>query len=127
MEVPVSCLVGFIGDFLLQCGVNLGLGGPTGWGLKEYFIQHGPAESLFIAGGMQSLFYIIYFYILKGPRSYLFLGIYGIILDLLFRIFKIFPSLNGYYNYFNYFSAGFWEAFSMILPLFIINLNNMYN
>ena len=120
--IAISCIVGFIGDFLLQIGAKLGLGGSTGWGLKEYFSQHGSVESLFIAGGMMTLFYAIYIYLLKLKPSYLNLAIYGIILDLIFRIFNIFPSLKGYYNYFNYFWSAIWGAIPLILPYLIFNL-----
>jgi hypothetical protein len=126
--IVIACIVGFVGDFLLQLfSKKFGMGGPTGWGLKDYFSQHGSVEALFIAGGMMTLFYIIYLVILKLPVNYYYLAIYGIILDLLFRIFMIFPSLSGYYNYFGYslggyIGSGFWEAFSICLPLFIYQL-----
>jgi len=122
----ISFLVGFFGDLLLQLGVKFGFGGETGWGLKGYFKQHGCIESLFIAGGMMTLFHILVLNLnwnemglLKGL---IYLSIYGIILDLLFRKFMIFPSLEGYYNYFNYFWSGFWEVFSMCLPFVIMKL-----
>jgi hypothetical protein len=126
--ISIACIVGFVGDFLLQLiSKKFGIGGPTGWGLKDYFIQHGAVESLYIAGGMMALFYIIYLYILKLPVNYYYLALYGIVLDLLFRIFMIFPSLSGYYNYFGYsiggyVASGFWEAFSICLPFFIYNI-----
>jgi hypothetical protein len=116
--VSISFLVGFFGDLTLQIA-SPRIGGPTGWGLTPYFKQHGKAESLFIAGGMMALFFIIYLYIFRLKPNYLYLAIYGIILDLLFRWFRIFPSLDGYYEYLNYFWSGFWQAFSMILPLLV--------
>ena len=40
--ISIACIVGFVGDFLLQLiSKKFGIGGPTGWGLKDYFIQHG--------------------------------------------------------------------------------------
>jgi len=42
--VGIACATGIVGDSLLR------LGGPTGWGLNEYFKQHGRAESIFIRG-----------------------------------------------------------------------------
>ena len=121
--ISTACLVGFGGDFLLQRGVKMGLGGPTGWGLKEYFAQHGSTEALFIAGGMMSLFYALY--VNAGfPLNYQSLALYGIILDFVFRKLMIFPSLEGYYEYFNYFWSAVWGAIPLILPFFIYNLQN---
>ena len=118
--IVISCLVGFTGDTLLQIGSKLG--GPTSWGLKPYFIQHGQVESIFIAGGMMTIFYIIYLYFLQLPINYMYLAIYGIILDFIFRITMIFPSLSEYYNYFNYFWSAVWGAIPLVLPLFIYNV-----
>lgn len=120
--VSTAFLVGFFGDATLQI-ISPKLGGPTGWGLKEYFEQHGKAESLFIAGGMMALFFMIYIYVFKLPPNYVYLAIYGVLLDLLFRKLVIFPSLDGYYKYLNYFWSGFWQAFSMVLPLFVYQIS----
>ena len=117
----ITCIVGFIGDFLLQTGASAGMGGPTGWGLNDYFKQHGKTESLFIAGGMMTIFYVI-FILLKIPFTYLNLAIYGIVLDFLFRKFNIFNSLQGYYSYFNYFWSAVWGAIPMIIPFLILNV-----
>jgi hypothetical protein len=116
----IACLCGFVGDATLQ--MFRSTGGPTGWGLDNYFKQHGPAESLFIAGGMMTLFYAL-FMMTPLKINYINLAIYGVLLDLLFRKLRIFNSLDGYYTYLNYFWSGFWQAFSMCLPLFIYNLN----
>jgi hypothetical protein len=114
----IACIVGFIGDFLLQTGVKMGLGGPTGWGLKGYFKQHGSTESLFIAGGMMSLFYALF--LISGVRvNFLNLAVYGILLDFLFRIGMIFPSLEGYYEFFNYFWSAVWGAIPLSMPFLI--------
>jgi len=120
--IAIACIVGFIGDFLLQMGSKLGLGGTTGWGLKEYFSQHGGIESLFIAGGMMTIFYVIYIYLLKFKVNYINLAIYGIVLDFIFRKLNVFPSLKGYYNYFNYFWSAVWGAIPLMLPYLIFNL-----
>jgi len=120
--VGIACIVGFIGDFLLQLGSKSGLGGPTGWGLKDYFTQHGSVESLFIAGGMMSIFYVLYMLVLKP--NYLYLAIYGIILDFIFRKLNVFPSLKGYYNYFGYFWSAVWGAIPLMLPYFIYSKIN---
>jgi hypothetical protein len=121
--VSTSFLVGFFGDLILQI-TSPRFGGPTGWGLTPYFKQHGKAESLFIAGGMMALFYIIYIYVFRLPPNFVYLAIYGVVLDLLFRWFRIFPSLDGYYGYLNYFWSTFWEAFSMVLPLGVYSVIN---
>jgi hypothetical protein len=113
--LTISCLTGFVGDAALQY-LSTFMGGETGWGLKDYFRQHGKAESLFIAGGMMTLFYIIYFVILGLPLNWYCLAIYGVVLDLLFRATMIFPSLKGYYNHLNYFWSGFWGATPMVMP-----------
>jgi len=115
--VSISCITGFVGDALLQLGVSLGMGGSDGWGLKPYFKQHGSIESLFIAGGMMTIFYVIY--ALFFQFTYTGLAVYGIVLDLIFRETMLFPSLQGYYNHLNYFWSGFWGAVPMMLPLFI--------
>jgi hypothetical protein len=116
--VAIACLTGFAGDATLQTGVKLGLGGPTGWGLKDYFMQHGATESVFIAGGMMSLFYALF--IASGlPINYKNLAIYGVLLDLVFRKLMIFHSLEGYYEFFNYFWSAVWGIIPLCLPLFI--------
>ena len=116
--VSIACVTGFVGDASLQVLCKF-LGGPTGWGLKPYFKQHGPAESLFIAGGMMTIFYVIYISFLRLPILWYYLALYGIILDLLFRKLDLFPSLHGYYKSLNYFWSGFWGAIPMIMPLLI--------
>jgi hypothetical protein len=113
--LTISCLTGFAGDAALQY-LSTFMGGETGWGLKEYFRQHGKAESLFIAGGMMTLFYIIYFVILGLPLNWFYLAIYGVVLDWIFRAAMLFPSLKGYYNHLNYFWSGFWGGTPMLMP-----------
>ncbi len=119
--IIIACLAGFIGDYILQILITF-MGGKTGWGLREYFKQHGSVESLFIAGGMMTLFYIIYLILLGLPPLWYYLAIYGILLDLFFRETMIFPSLQGYYDHLNYFWSAFWGAVPMILPLGMIPL-----
>ena len=114
----IACLTGFFGDLLLQCGVKNRMGGPTVWGLNEYFKQHGSSESLFVAAGMMTLFYSI-FILLKIPMNYLNLAIFGVIIDLLFRKLTVFKSLKGYYTYFSYFGSALWIIIPMFIPFFI--------
>jgi putative flippase GtrA len=123
--IIIACLAGFIGDYILQILITF-MGGKTGWGLREYFKEHGSAESVFIAGGMMTLFYIIYLILLGLPPLWYYLAIYGILLDLFFRETMIFPSLQGYYEHLNYFWSAFWGAVPMILPLGIMKLSSFY-
>ena len=118
----LSFIVGFIGDALLQLGSGAGLGGSTGWGLRNYFAKHGRAESVCIAGGMMIFFYLVYFYVLCLPANYAILAIYGIILDFIFRKAMIFPSLKGYYEYFDYFWSAVWGAIPLMMPLALYDL-----
>jgi len=121
--VLIACIVGFVGDASLQLGSHFGLGGPTGWGLNDYFKQHRSAESLFIAGGMMSIFYVLLI-LSKLPINFLTLAIYGVLLDLIFRKFMVFGSLKGYYNYFNYFWSAVWAIIPMWIPFAIYKLFN---
>lgn len=122
--LAISCLTGFAGDAVLQyLSTFTYLSGKTGWGLKEYFRQHGNAESLFIAGGMMTLFYVIYFVILCLPLNLFYLAISGVIIDWIFRVTMLFPSLQGYYNHLNYFwSATVGGALPMVMPYGIMLL-----
>ncbi len=124
--LTISCLTGFFGDAILQLLTRF-MGGETGWGLKTYFHQHGYAESLFIAGGMMTLFYIIYLIIFGLPPVWYLLALYGIILDLIFRVTMIFPSLKEYYIQLNYFWSAFWGAVPMIMPLGIMYGINIFH
>lgn len=126
--ISIACIVGFIGDALLQFGIKvLHLGGKTGWGLKSYFLRHGQAESMFTAAGMMTLFYVLYIYLVPFPVTYLYLAIYGIVVDLIFRQMMIFSSLTGYYEYFGYIGSAFWMAFPMMIPLFIFDALKIIN
>lgn len=114
----IAFLVGFIGDALLQAGVNhLGYD----WGLSGYFTQHGNLESMFIAGGMIVGFYIPYL-LSDAPLKIQYLGLYGLLLDLLFRYTRLFPSLDGYYSHFSILLSGIWGAIPMCLPIVIEKL-----
>jgi hypothetical protein len=115
--LPTAFFVGFIGYLILQLMVSDKLD----WGLREYFKQHGKIESMFIAGGLLTFFYIVIIQ-LKIPMTYTNLAIYGIIMDLLFRKLNIFPSLSVYYQTHNYFQTGvLGGAIPMMLPLFFKN------
>ena len=117
--VSVSLLTGFFGDFILQLLTKYtNLGGKTGWGLIPYFSQHGSIEALFTAAGMMGIFYVIYLYVLRLPLNYIYLAIFGVLLDFIFRKMELFPSLDGYYRHLNYFWSVVWGAIPMIMPLF---------
>jgi hypothetical protein len=119
--IGIACLTGIIGDSMLQLGSAKGLGGQTGWGLNDYFKKHGRAESIFIAGGMMVIFYLI-FIAINLPINFFLLAIYGVLLDLLFREAMIFKSLDGYYAYFNYFWSAVWGAIPLMMPLLFYKL-----
>ena len=123
----ITFLTGFLGDILLQTGDKLGLGGPTGWGLRDYFKLHGAAESCCIAGGMMTLFYILILPVfgkLTKTQMVIFLAVYGVFLDFVFRKLMIFKTLDGYYRYFNYFWSAVWGAIPLITPYLISLLIN---
>jgi hypothetical protein len=120
--LALSCLTGFFGDLGLQLLTSLGFGGTSGWGLHVYFQQHGRAEALFVAAGMMTLFYVLYWFTAL-PWTYLYLAIYGVILDLLFRYGRIFPSLDGYYNALSIVESALWGAIPMMLPLFFYSIH----
>jgi hypothetical protein len=113
--VSIATLVGFFGDILLQLLVKYNVGN---WGLKDYFKQHGSAESMFVAAGMMAIFYVIY--IISGlPLKIGYIAVYGVILDLIFRLTRLFPSLDGYYASLNYVESAIWGIIPMIIPLLI--------
>ena len=117
--VAISVLSGFVGDILLQTG-GPHFGGPSGWGLKPYFQQHGPVEATVIAAGLMGLLYILYVYILKIPLTYTGLALFGIGMDFIFREMRIFPSLDGYHDYMSRFmSATIGGAIPMMIPFLI--------
>jgi hypothetical protein len=119
--ISLACLVGFAGDIGLQI-ISPHLGGEDHWGLKDYFQQHGKVESVFIAMGMLTVFYIIYLLILRLPTTWYYIALYAVILDLLFRLTMCFPSLQGYYNHLNYFWSFFWAIIPMLLPFWIYKI-----
>jgi hypothetical protein len=99
--VLIACLTGFFGDLFLQMAPKVSsLGGPTGWGLDEYFRQHGRVEAMVLAAGLVGMTYIVY--LLTGlPVTIPNMFLYGCLLDVLvFHKWMIFPSLKGYYEYF---------------------------
>ena len=136
--IASACITGFFGDAGLQLitsfmgprgmgtngigangiGTN-GIGGPSGWGLKPYFRQHGRGEALCIASGMMTLFYVFYVLVLRLPPTWYYLALYGIVLDFIFRKARLFTSLDGYYKALNYFWSAFWGAVPMVLPLVV--------
>ena len=105
--IGIACVTGMLGDSMLQLGAANGLGGPTGWGLKDYFKQHGRAESIFIAGGMMVIFFLGLIVSNAVSITLLSLAIYGVLL---------------YYEYFNYFWSAVWGAIPMMMPLVIYKI-----
>ncbi len=113
-------IIGMIGDFSLQQIVKYHPKGDFA-GLKSYFKIHGSFESLIIAGGMMYLFGIL-FDLLKQPKTFFNMVIYGTILDILFRQFRLFPSLDGYYNALTVPQSILWAIIPMSLPLIPMSL-----
>jgi len=96
--VTIACLTGFFGDVFLQLAPKFSsLGGPTGWGLDEYFRQHGRVEAMVLAAGLVGMTYIVY--LLTGlPVTVSNMFLYGCLLDVIvFHKWIIFPSLRSYY------------------------------
>ena len=121
--IPIAWTVGAVGDLGLQLLVSRGWGGDSGWGLKAYFSQHGRAESISIAAGIMTGFYMLY--IFGGiPLRWYWLALFGVLLDLLFRSTMIFPSLRGYYQQLNYFWSALWGIIPMILPFLLWKIYN---
>ena len=89
------------------------------WGFDKYFKYHGLVESSLMAAGTMALAYIIYIQ-LKIPINYVYLAIFGIVLDFVFRKLDL-KYLDDYYNRFNYFWSAVWGAIPMVLPFFILN------
>jgi hypothetical protein len=115
--VSLAFLTGFVGDAVLQIAVNkLGFD----MGLRDYFVQHGRVEALFIGGAIVVLPYIIYIYLLNLPLTYTNLFMYGIVVDFIFRYTRFFPSLNEYYDKLSIPETTLiGGAIPAILPLFI--------
>ena len=112
--IGIAALTGLFGDAFLQIMVKNGWGN---YGLKSYFTQHGQNESIFIAAGMMAVFYTLYLFILKP--NWIFLSIYAVCIDFVFRKLRIFPSLDGYYNHFGYLTTAIWAIIPMLIPYFI--------
>jgi hypothetical protein len=114
--VASAALTGFFGDAILQIFPPI-MGKDEDWGLRSYFKQHGIGESLCIATGMMTLFYIFYLYVLRLPIDWKYLAVYGVILDYIFRKTMVFESLKDYYRQLNYIESAIWGAIPMVLPL----------
>lgn len=116
--IVAAALTGCLGDALLQW-LSPVLHKDEAWGLRSYFEQHGKAESLCIATGMMALFYMVYFLILNGSAQWVYLAVYGVVLDYLFRKTMVFPSLKDYYHQLSYAESALWGAIPMVLPLVV--------
>lgn len=114
--ITLALFTGFVGDAVLQI-LTKSLGGPTGWGLKDYFTQHGSAEAMCIAAGMMAIFYALYLFILRLPVEWYYIAVYAVIIDLIFRKTMIFESLKGYYTQLGYVESAIWAIIPMLIPL----------
>jgi hypothetical protein len=120
--VSIACLTGVFGDIFLQIRVKY-LGGDGG--LKKYFAQHGRAEAICIATGMMAILQMFYLYVLCLPLNYVYLAIYGVVVDIVFRTTMVFSSLDEYYKVLDYpFTTTVGGALPAILPFFIYNMLN---
>jgi hypothetical protein len=120
--LAVASFVGLAGDAVLQLLAALGVGGRSGWGLVPYFERHGPAESLFIAGGIMALFHAV-FLLTPLPVRYPWLALYGAAVDaLVFRWPRLLPSLNRYYQENSVVFTATWGAIPMCLPTLVCSL-----
>jgi hypothetical protein len=119
--ILIATLVGFFGDLGTQIAIKLGVGGEKGLGLKEYFAQHGKVESLFIAAGIMAVFYSVYA-LTNLPFTILYMIIYSIILDLLFRYLRIFPSLDKFYQNSVPSTLIFGAIIPFVLPILILKI-----
>ena len=120
--INIACLTGFFGDVFLQIRVKY-FGGDGG--LKKYFAQHGRAEALCIATGMMAILQMFYLYVLCLPLNYVYLAIYGVVVDIIFRTTMVFSSLDEYYKVLDYpFTTTVGGALPAILPFFIYNMLN---
>ncbi len=102
-------LIGVTGDAALQ-GLNKYTSKGKDWGLDTYFAQHGPVESLFIAGGMLVGFELLYDLIFP-TKEYLSLFMLGGIIDVAVRMTMPMESLKDYYEQNHPLYTIFWAGF----------------
>ena len=109
-------LIGVFGDIGLQLFNKYSEKGKD-WGLDTYFKQHGPIESVFIAGGMLVGFDILYDFIFP-QKEFFQLFLLGGIVDVIFRTTMPMKSLEDYYYQNHPLFTIFWAGFpSMFLKL----------
>jgi hypothetical protein len=116
MILIFAALTGFFGDAFLQVLTANG----QSPGLVPYFRQHGSFEALFLASGLMTVFFIVYQ--LFFPVDYVYLILFGVGTDLLWRWGNLFPSLEGYYKYYSVFETCVYMAASMVLPVYLSTL-----
>lgn len=116
--VVLACLTGFVGDFLLQMGADVGYDPGN---LLPYFKQHGRPEALCIGGGLMAICY--YLYSLFLPYNFWYLALYGVLLDIFFRYTMFFDSLRPYYADLSpWWSMSVGGAMPAVLPFLISKL-----
>jgi hypothetical protein len=106
--VPLAFAVGFFGDLAVQLL-------PHGTGLQTYFKQHGPFESMLIAGAALTLVFSLY-YLTHLEFTLWSVLILGVIIDLVAR-FGLIPSLKPFYS-----STGILVSIitAGIIPVFLV-------
>lgn len=110
---------GMIGDILLQL-ITYYRGNFAG--LRDYFALHGVLESIFIAAGI--LFTAGWLYDYVGlPKTYLYIFIYGCLLDIIYRNLHLMPSLDPtYHAALPPWLSMVWGGISLVLVLFTYNV-----
>lgn len=112
MNFRDKCFItGFVGDLLLQ-GISKQRGNIAG--LRDYFQLHGSLESGFIAGGL--MYFHGYLIEMSGYElSFINLGIYGILMDILYRDLNLMQSLDGYYKSMDRINSGIWGVIPFLM------------
>jgi len=101
--------IGAGGDATLQA-INRYTKKGEEWGLDTYFAQHGPIESIFIAGGMVVGFEVLYTAIF-GQKNVVKLFALGAMIDIIFRNTMPMKTLEDYYKKNSPIMTIFWAGF----------------
>lgn len=119
MNFPTKCfVVGVVGDACLQLIVKMR--GDFA-GLRGYFEQHGPLESLCIAGGLMFALGWLYMIMAGEPSNLLYLFIFGGLWDVAFRQLNLMPSLqHTYYKALTPVQSFVWGGIPMVLPALLM-------
>jgi hypothetical protein len=104
--------VGIAGDIGLQLITSQP--GLPGWGLRDYFKRHLPAEALMIAAGLMFATMWLLLTVWGGdpgrPGTAAYLFVAGGVVDLAFRYLRIMPTLDGMYEALSVPVSMFWAG-----------------